>query len=139
MRPWHGITSNHINECGDGPLGNNLAIASLPQSGRLARDTSQKFLSENPVVLPAAGEGRTNLSIFPRPHAALVERIVRNLHRRLSEPALQERRTLISSGWCVPRQKSRHRLDQHVSISAQTKIHLCYTSSGTSLSASSSV
>ena len=139
MRTWHGITSNHINECGDGPLGNHLAIASLSQSRRLARDMSQKFLSENPVVLPAAGKGRTNLSIFPRPQAALVEQIVRNLHRRLSEAALQERTIPISSGWYVQRQKSRHRLDQHVSISAQTKIHLCYTSSGTSLSASSSV
>ena len=139
MRTWHGITSNHINECGDGPLGNHLAIASSPQSGRLARDTSPKFLSENPVVLPAAGKGRTNLSIFPRPHAALVEQIVRNLHRRLSEPALQERTIPISTGLVCAASKESPSLDQHVSISGQTKINLCYTSSGTSLSVSSSV
>ena len=118
-------------------------IASLSRAchnleGSLATHES-KFLSENPVVLPAAGKGRSNLSIFPRPHGALVEQIVQNLRRRLSEPALQERTIPISSGWCVQRQKSRHRLDQHVSISGQTKINLCYTSSGTSLSVSLSV
>lgn len=97
-----------------------------------------KFLSENPVVLPAAGKDRINLSIFPRPHAALVEQIARNLRRRLSEPALQERYRFRRVGG-VQCQKGRHRLDQHVSISGQTKINLCFTSSGISLSASSSV
>jgi hypothetical protein len=30
------------------------------------------------------------LFVFARPHAALVEQIVQDLNRRLSEPALQE-------------------------------------------------
>ena len=49
-----------------------------------------KFLSENLVISPAAGGGPKYLFIFPRPHAALVEQIVRNLRQRVSEPALQE-------------------------------------------------
>ena len=52
-----------------------------------------KFVSENLVILPAAGKSPQYLFIFPRPHAALVERIVQNLHQRLSEPALQEQTT----------------------------------------------
>ena len=52
-----------------------------------------KFLSENLVILPAAGGGPKYLFIFPRPHAALVEQIVRNLRQRLTEPALQEQTT----------------------------------------------
>jgi hypothetical protein len=52
-----------------------------------------KFLSENLVILPAAGGGPKYLFIFPRPHAALVEQIVRNLRQRLSEPASQEQTT----------------------------------------------
>jgi len=49
-----------------------------------------KFLSENLVIFPAAGKGPKYLFVFARPHAALVEQIVQDLHRRLSEPALQE-------------------------------------------------
>jgi len=52
-----------------------------------------KFLSENLVISPAAGGGPKYLFIFPRPHAALVEQIVRDLRQRLSEPALQEQKT----------------------------------------------
>jgi hypothetical protein len=54
-----------------------------------------KFLSENLAILPAAGKGPEHLFIFPRPHAALVEQIVRNLRQRLSEPALREQTTSI--------------------------------------------
>jgi hypothetical protein len=49
-----------------------------------------KFLSENLVIFPAAGKGPKYLFIFPRPQATLVELIVHDLQRRLSEPALQE-------------------------------------------------
>jgi hypothetical protein len=52
-----------------------------------------KFLSENLVILPAAGGSPKYLFIFPRPHAALVEQIVRNLRQRLSKPAAQEQTT----------------------------------------------
>ena len=52
-----------------------------------------KFLSENLVISPTAGGGPKYLFIFPRPHAALVEQIVRDLRQRLSEPALQEQKT----------------------------------------------
>jgi len=49
-----------------------------------------KFLSENLVIFPAGGKGSKYLFVFSRPHATLVEQIVADLHRRLSEPALQE-------------------------------------------------
>jgi hypothetical protein len=49
-----------------------------------------KFLSENLVIFPAAGKGPKYLFVFPRPHVALVEEIVQDLRRRLSEHALQE-------------------------------------------------
>jgi hypothetical protein len=49
-----------------------------------------KFLSENLVIFPAAGKGLRYLFVFSRPHAALVEQIVQDLQRRLSQPALQE-------------------------------------------------
>ena len=52
-----------------------------------------RFLSENLVILPAVGKGSKYLFIFPRPHAALVDEIVRNLGQRLSELALQEQTT----------------------------------------------
>lgn len=52
-----------------------------------------RFLSENLVILPALGKGSKYLFIFPRPHAALVDEIVRNLGQRLSEPALQQQTT----------------------------------------------
>ena len=52
-----------------------------------------KFLSEDLVILPAAGKGPKYLFMFPRSHAALVEQIVQNLSQRLSEPALQEQTT----------------------------------------------
>jgi hypothetical protein len=49
-----------------------------------------KFLSENLVISPAAGKGPRYLFIFSRPHATLVELVVHDLNRRLSEPAVQE-------------------------------------------------
>ncbi|HEY7002506.1 MAG TPA: DUF4126 domain-containing protein [Candidatus Udaeobacter sp.] len=49
-----------------------------------------KFLSENLVIFPATGRGPRHVFVFSRPQAALVELIVQDLHRRLSEPALQE-------------------------------------------------
>jgi hypothetical protein len=49
-----------------------------------------KFLSENLVVFPTAGKGPKYMFVFARPHAALVEQIVRDLRARLSEPALHE-------------------------------------------------
>ena len=55
-----------------------------------------KFLSENLVIFPAAGKGPKYLFVFARPHAALVEQIVQDLHRRLSEPAIQEQVTVDS-------------------------------------------
>jgi Domain of unknown function (DUF4126) len=54
-----------------------------------------KFLSENLVILPAAGKGPKYLFIFPRSHAAFVEQIMRNLRHRLSELALQEQTTTV--------------------------------------------
>jgi hypothetical protein len=38
------------------------------------------------------------LFVFSRPHAAMVEQIVHDLARRLSEPALQEQVTVESAG-----------------------------------------
>ena len=55
-----------------------------------------KFLSENLAIFPAAGKGPKYLFVFARPHAALVEQIVQDLHRRLSEPAIQEQVTVDS-------------------------------------------
>ena len=49
-----------------------------------------KFLSENLVISPSAGKGPKYLFVFPRPHGDLVEQIVQDLCRRLSEPVLQE-------------------------------------------------
>ncbi len=49
-----------------------------------------KFLSENLVIFSAGGKGPKYMFVFARPHAALVEQIVQDLHRRLSEPAIQE-------------------------------------------------
>jgi hypothetical protein len=49
-----------------------------------------KFLAENLVIFSEAGKGPRYLFVFARPHAALVEQIVQDLNRRLSEPALQE-------------------------------------------------
>lgn len=49
-----------------------------------------RFLSENLAIFPADEKGPKYLFIFPRPHAALVEQIVRYLRERLHEPALQE-------------------------------------------------
>ena len=54
-----------------------------------------KFLSENLIILPAAGQSPKYLFIFPRSDAALVERIVRNLRHQPSEPALQEQTTTV--------------------------------------------
>ena len=44
-----------------------------------------KFLSENLIVFPAAGKGAKYVFIFPRSHAAIVERIVEDLRERLSK------------------------------------------------------
>jgi hypothetical protein len=49
-----------------------------------------KFLAENLVILPEAGKGPRYLFVFARQHAALVEQIVHDLNRRLSELVLQE-------------------------------------------------
>jgi hypothetical protein len=49
-----------------------------------------KFLAENLVIFPEAGKGPRYLFVFARPHAALVEQIVHDLNRRLTEPVLQE-------------------------------------------------
>jgi hypothetical protein len=49
-----------------------------------------KFLSENLVIFPAVGKGPKYLFVFSRPHAALVEQIVADLHQRLGESAFQE-------------------------------------------------
>jgi hypothetical protein len=49
-----------------------------------------KFLSENLVVFPAAAKGPKYLFTFSRPNAALVEQVVEDLNRRLSEQPLQE-------------------------------------------------
>ena len=43
-----------------------------------------KFLSENLIVFPAAGKGPKYLFLFPRPHSALVEKIVEYLREHLS-------------------------------------------------------
>jgi hypothetical protein len=49
-----------------------------------------KFLAENLVIFPEAGKGPRYLFVFARPQAALVEQIVQDLQRRLSEPAIEE-------------------------------------------------
>jgi hypothetical protein len=54
-----------------------------------------RFLSENLVIFPAAGKGPKYLFVFPRSHAALVERIVHDLRERLREPVLEEQEAAI--------------------------------------------
>ena len=49
-----------------------------------------KFLCENLVIFPAAGKGPRYLFVFSRPHAALVEQVVEDLNRRLTEPVMHE-------------------------------------------------
>jgi hypothetical protein len=71
-----------------GPVAAGLARAIDLEGSNVTREP--KFLSENLVIFPEAGKGPKYLFIFPRPHAALVELIVQDLHRRLSEPAVQE-------------------------------------------------
>jgi hypothetical protein len=44
-----------------------------------------RFLSENLVISPVAGNGPKYLFIFPRPHAGFVEQIVENLRERLGQ------------------------------------------------------
>ncbi len=56
-----------------------------------------KFLAENLVIFPEAGKGPRYLFVFARPHAVLVEQIVHDLNRRLSEPVLQEHVTADSA------------------------------------------
>src|SRR5207253_10447723 len=64
--------------------GRPVARAIDLEGSNVAREP--KFLSENLVIFPAAGKGPKYLFIFARPHAALVEQIVHDLNRRLSEP-----------------------------------------------------
>ncbi len=71
-----------------GPAAAGLARAIELEESNVAREP--KFLSENLVIFPAAGKGPRYLFIFSRPHAALVELVVHDLNRRLSEPAVQE-------------------------------------------------
>jgi hypothetical protein len=71
-----------------GPAAAGLARAIDMEGSNVTREP--KFLSENLVIFPETGKGPKYLFIFPRPHAALVELIVQDLHRRLSEPAVQE-------------------------------------------------
>ncbi|MEY2526256.1 MAG: hypothetical protein QOE73_1027, partial [Verrucomicrobiota bacterium] len=49
-----------------------------------------KFLSENLIIFPAAGNGPKYLFVFPRPRAAMVEQIVEDLHERLARPEPEE-------------------------------------------------
>ena len=49
-----------------------------------------RFLFENLVISPAAGQGPKYSFIFPRSDAVVVEQIVQKLREQLSEPALQE-------------------------------------------------
>jgi hypothetical protein len=49
-----------------------------------------RFLAENLVIWPATGKDPKYSFVFPRSDSALVEQIVKDLRRRLSEPALQE-------------------------------------------------
>jgi hypothetical protein len=60
-------------------------------------DREPRFLSENLVISPSAGKGPTYSFIFPRSEAALVEKIVHELHQRLREPVLQEQVTAESA------------------------------------------
>jgi len=57
-----------------------------------------KFLSENLAIFPAAGKSPRYLFVFSRPQAGLVEQVVHELDRRLSEPALQEQVAAESAG-----------------------------------------
>ena len=52
-----------------------------------------KFLSENLIIYPAAGKGPRYLFVFPRPDAATVEEIGRDLRRRVNrnEPSMAEK------------------------------------------------
>jgi hypothetical protein len=57
-----------------------------------------KFLSENLLIFPTSGKGSRYLFLFSRPQAAVVEQIVYDLSRRLSEPALKEQVAAESAG-----------------------------------------
>ena len=57
-----------------------------------------KFLCENLVISPAAGKGPRYLFIFSRPHSTLVEQVVEDLNRRLSEPVMHEQVAAESAG-----------------------------------------
>jgi uncharacterized protein DUF4126 len=50
-----------------------------------------KFLSENLLILPAAGKGPKYLFIFPRSNAARVEQVVAYLREKLSDHAMAAR------------------------------------------------
>jgi Domain of unknown function (DUF4126) len=53
-------------------------------------DHEPRFLFENLVISPAAGNGPRYSFMFPRSDAAVVEQIVHNLRERSSEPVLRE-------------------------------------------------
>ena len=70
----------------------HVFVRPIDLEGSVASHDS-KFLSENLIILPAAGKGPKYLFIFPRSDAALVEQIVQNLRQRLTEQALEEQTT----------------------------------------------
>jgi hypothetical protein len=65
-------------------------VARAIELDELSVSREPKFLAENLVIFPEAGKGPRYLFVFARPDAALVEQIVQDLNRRLSEPVLQE-------------------------------------------------
>jgi hypothetical protein len=54
-----------------------------------------KFLSENLLILPAAGKGAKYLFLFPRSRAAMVEQMVSYLQERLGTSAVPEEATTV--------------------------------------------
>jgi hypothetical protein len=60
-------------------------------------DHEPRFLFENLVISPAAGESPRFSFMFPRSDASLLEQIVQKLREQLSEPALQEHVTADST------------------------------------------
>src|SRR5437667_10367697 len=45
-----------------------------------------KFLSENLIIFPKVGKGARYSFVFPRSHAALLEKIVQDLRVRINSP-----------------------------------------------------
>ena len=50
-----------------------------------------KFLSDNLVVLPAAGKGAKYLFVFPRTDGAIVQKIVQHLRQQINTTPAEER------------------------------------------------